>query len=151
MFMPMQVQFVLVIQSILLGVVLGLFYDVLRAIRICFSAGRGFVALCDCIFWIVLLMALFEFNLVFAEGQSRYYVLAGAGGGMVLYFTLFSGLIQPVLQTCLRAVISLCKMIAKMVERVCDYLEKIEFSKKDELFTKKIAKASSIFRKKGIK
>lgn len=151
MFVPMQVQFVLMVQSILFGVIVGLFYDVLRAMRICFSADRWQVVLYDCIFWIVLLAALFEFNLVFAVGQSRFYVLVGASGGMVMYFSLFSGLVQPTLQMCLNAVIALWRIIVKMSVKLYNGLKQIYFAPKDKLFTKKFVKASSIFRKKGIK
>ncbi len=138
MFVPMQAQFVLVVQSVLLGVMLAIFYDVLRALRICFAAKGWQVALYDVFFWIVLLAALFEFNLVFATAQSRYYVIAGAVGGMLLYFGAFSGLIQPRLQMCLNAVIALWKFIVKMSLKLYGWLKEIYYTPKDKLFTKKI-------------
>ena len=86
MTVPMQAQFLLGLQSILLGASLGLFYDILRAFRVYFSAGRLATALYDIVFWLVLLAAFFEFSLVFAMGQSRWYVLAGACVGAGIYF-----------------------------------------------------------------
>ena len=81
-----QEQLRLFLQSILLGVGLGAVYDLLRAPRRVFRFGWAATAVCDALFWLVLLAALFEFNLLFAAGQNRYFVLAGAAGGAVLYF-----------------------------------------------------------------
>ena len=83
---PLRAQLVLIAQSLLLGAAAGLLYDVMRVVRCKAFAGRGLTALCDGLFWLMLLAGLFEFGLVFAIGQGRYYVLAGAAGGMALYF-----------------------------------------------------------------
>ena len=63
--------------------------------------------MCDALFWLVLLAALFEFNLLFAMGQSRYFVLAGAAGGAVLYFQLISAAVLAVLEGVLRGIVQL--------------------------------------------
>ena len=53
----------------LLGLSLGLFYDILRALRLALGAGR-----------------LLTGALAFCQGQIRSYGLTGAGLGAVLYF-----------------------------------------------------------------
>lgn len=151
MTVPMQAQFLLGLQSILLGAALGLFYDILRAFRVYFSAGRLTTALYDLVFWLVLLAAFFEFNLVFAMGQSRWYVLAGACGGAGIYFFLFSGLVQGVLRLALDLAARLCGLLAAAGERARGFARKIGLPEKIRSFTKKFAKPSSIFRGKGIK
>ena len=98
-----QEQLRLLLQSVLLGVGTGLLYDVLRALRrhICMRP-RATAAL-DMVFWLVLAAGLFEFGLVFAAGQPRFFVLAGAAGGAALYFLLLSGAVLLILAAVLRA------------------------------------------------
>ncbi len=81
----------LLLQSLLLGVGIGLFYDVLRALRRHFACGRAATAVYDALFWLATAAAFFEFGIVFAAGQDRWFVIGGAVGGMVLYFMSLSG------------------------------------------------------------
>ena len=136
MTVPMQAQFLLGLQSILLGASLGLFYDILRAFRVYFSAGR---------------LAFFEFSLVFAMGQSRWYVLAGACVGAGIYFFLLSGLVQGALRLVLDLAARLCGLFVTAGEKARGLAGKAGLPEKIRSFTKKFAKPSSIFRRKGIK
>lgn len=151
MTVPMQAQFLLGLQSILLGASLGLFYDILRAFRVYFSAGRLATALYDLVFWLVLLAAFFEFSLVFAMGQSRWYVLAGACVGAGIYFFLLSGLVQGALRLVLDLAARLCGLFVTAGEKARGLAGKAGLPEKIRSFTKKFANPSSIFRRKGIK
>lgn len=85
MTVPLQVQFLLLMESLLLGMGAGLLYDVLRAIRWYYHFGQVRTALCDIVLWLVLLAAVFQFGVARAAGQNRFYVLAGLVGGTVAY------------------------------------------------------------------
>ena len=87
----------LLLQSVLLGVGVGLLYDALRALRRHFACGRAATAVYDAVFWLVVAAALFEFGIVFAIGQNRFFALAGVAGGMVMYFMLLSDAVLAVL------------------------------------------------------
>ncbi|MDO4269955.1 MAG: spore cortex biosynthesis protein YabQ [Eubacteriales bacterium] len=151
MFFPMQAQLLLVLQSFLLGVGLALFYDVLRALRWYFGYGRAKTAVCDGIFWLVLLAALFEFNIAFAAAQSRYFILAGAGGGAAVYFALVSGLVLAALRLLLDGAAFLCASAAAAVSWLSRAAHRLGLPEKIRLFAKKFGKPSSIFRGKGLK
>ena len=81
-----QEQLRLLLQSLLLGAGAGLLYDALRALRRQSGCGRATTAALDAVFWLVLSAACFRFGLVFAPGQARFFVLAGAVCGAGLYF-----------------------------------------------------------------
>lgn len=151
MFDAPQSQLLVLLQSILLGAAVGLYYDLLRAPRRFFRLGRGGVALLDGLFWIGVLAALFAFSLRAAAGQSRYYVLAGCGLGALLYFFLISPLVLSLLTGALKALSWAWGRALDMARTVQNFVIGLQLDKKIRNFTKKIAKASSIFRRKGIK
>lgn len=141
----------LALQSLLLGAGLGLFYDVLRAVRRQFSFGRAATAACDTLFWLVLLGALFEFNLLFAPGQSRYFILAGAAGGAALYFGLLSPAALAVFGRALGALVWALRLPGRAARTLRRLAQAVGLREKCGFFVKKFAKPSSIFGRKGIK
>lgn len=151
MFFSQQEQLLVVLESVLLGVGLGLYYDMLRALRRHFRAGTALTAVCDAAFWLGLLAALFEFSIAFAAGQSRYYVLAGASIGAVLYFALPGELVFGLLCTLLDALGFLRRKALFFMHWLQSLTRKFELRKKIALPLKKFAKSPSIFRGKGIK
>ena len=66
----------------LLGLSLGLFYDILRALRLVLGAGRLLTGALDLVFCFVSAAGFFAVTLAFCQGQIRSYGLTGA----VLYF-----------------------------------------------------------------
>lgn len=84
------VQTLVFLKSILLGTALSVLYDVLRAARRTARAGVGATAVCDALFWMILLPSLFVFVLMAANGEGRGYILLGMTLGGVLYFLTLS-------------------------------------------------------------
>lgn len=148
---PLRAQLVLIAQSLLLGAAAGLLYDVLRVARWRASAGRGLTALCDGLFWLVLLAGLFEFGLIFAIGQGRYYVLAGAAGGMALYFVCLGEGARRALGRLADAGCAAYCRARIVIHWIKDRARRVAPREKNSRITKKFGKASSIFRGKGIK
>lgn len=146
-----QEQLRLFLQSILLGVGIGVVYDLLRAPRRVFGFGWAATAVCDALFWLVLLAALFEFNLLFAMGQSRYFVLAGVAGGAALYFQLISAVVLAVLEGVLQGIVRLIAGLCWLGRSIRQRWRQSPLVGKIRFFAKKFAKPSSIFRGKGIK
>ncbi len=70
----------------LLGLSLGFFYDILRALRMALGAGRLLTGVLDLIFCFVSAAGFFAVTLAFCQGQIRSYGLTGTGLGAVLYF-----------------------------------------------------------------
>lgn len=80
-------------QAILLGMAAALLYDLLRAFRL--RLPRLTSAL-DILYCMAAGLAVFLFMLRRAQGQLRLYLLLGAVGGGVLFFTAFSPFLRPV-------------------------------------------------------
>lgn len=150
-FFSNQEQLRLFLQSVLLGAGIGVVYDLLRAPRRLFGFGWAATAVCDLAFWLVLLAALFEFNLLLAAGQDRYFVLAGAAGGAAVYFGLLSGLVLAVLEGMLRGIAQGVVLLYRVGQSMAQRLRQCALAGRIAFFAKKFAKPSSIFRGKGIK
>lgn len=146
-----QEQLRLFLQSVLLGAGLAVVYDLLRAPRRVFGFGWAATAVCDAFFWLVLLLALFEFNLLFGTGQNRYFVLAGAAGGAILYFQLLSGVVLTVLEGVLHGIVRFVAGFCWLGRTIRQRWQQSPLVGKIRFFAKKFEKPSSIFRGKGIK
>ena len=71
--------------SCLLGLGLGILYDVFRIIRMLINKRNITIFLQDIIYFIVSGFVTFIFVLGINEGQSRFYILAGEGIGWIAY------------------------------------------------------------------
>lgn len=146
-----QEQLRLLLQSLLLGVGTGLLYDILRALRRHFVCGRAATAVLDTVFWAILSAGVFEFGIVFAAGQPRLFVLAGAACGIALYLVLLSEAVLAVLGAALRAAAYAWQACGTLIQHAQNVLQLIGIPEKIRHFAKKIQITSSIFRRKGIK
>lgn len=79
--------------SALLGVCLGVMYDVFRIFRRWLGRGRFMTALFDGLYWLAAFCALLGFVMTVSGGVVRWYVLIGAFCGGFVYMCTFSRLI----------------------------------------------------------
>ena len=86
------------LSSALLGIALGVFYDVLKTVRSYIKKGRGITNLFDSIFWTVAIVSLFVFVLVYAGGRMRWYILVGAFCGGFVYKAAASEIVFKVMR-----------------------------------------------------
>lgn len=82
------------LRSILLGSTLALLYDITRVLSA--PGGRVWELTLDVLLSIGAAASLFLFIMA-EEGELRLFILLGALGGAVLFFSLFSGVLRPVL------------------------------------------------------
>lgn len=75
--------------SCFLGIVLGFMYDCFRLIRMIINPKNIFIFIQDVIYFCVSAVITFLFVLVFNNGESRFYILAGEGIGWILYHLTF--------------------------------------------------------------
>ena len=75
--------------SLLLGMVLGLWYDLLKALRLR-GRRRWLTDLLDLLFWLPAGLLLFVLGMGPGEGQLRIFMVLSTCCGAVLYFCLFS-------------------------------------------------------------
>ena len=80
-------QLMLFARSILLGMGIALVYDLLRPVR---QRCPGLLWLLDGAYCLVSALGLGLFLLRQSDGELRLYVLLGAAGGVVLFFSMLS-------------------------------------------------------------
>ncbi|MGE4549526.1 MAG: spore cortex biosynthesis protein YabQ, partial [Intestinibacillus sp.] len=106
-----------------MGVALGVFYDLLRAVRRSLNAGVALTALCDTLFWMGTLGTIFVFVLTIAAGEGRSYVLLGAAMGALLYFIALSPPILALLMLLVRFILYVAAFPGLVWKKVKPHLE----------------------------
>jgi spore cortex biosynthesis protein YabQ len=78
-------QFNVFVYSLILGVILGMLYDVFRIVRIIFKPKEFGVFIQDMVYFILSAFLTFIFMIGFNDGEIRFYVLIGEGIGFCVY------------------------------------------------------------------
>lgn len=86
-------QTIVFFKAILIGLAVGVFYDILRAIRWELHMGNKPTGALDGVFWFGCILLFILFVLISADGNGRYYVFIGMGSGVTLYLLSFSSLV----------------------------------------------------------
>ncbi len=82
-------QFAIFIFSCILGVVLGIIYDCFRIARMIINPRNIFIFFQDIVYFLLSALITFLFVLMFNDGESRFYILAGEGIGWIVYHLTF--------------------------------------------------------------
>lgn len=151
MTVPMETQLLLLLESFLLGTGAGLLYDFFRAIRWYYRFGIFMTALCDLLFWLALLAALFEFGIARAAGQNRFYLLAGTIGGGVFYTLTVGALVRAILRCLLSGLTAIHERTRSTAIRIRKRIQKAAIPEKMKTFLKKICPNPFPFRAKWYK
>jgi len=96
MILSMSGQAWLFLSTVLVGVGIGLFYDILRVFRKTTPHLPFAVQLEDLFFWILVTVGMFYFMLSQNYGEIRLFSLIGAGCGAAVYFAGFSPFVMKV-------------------------------------------------------
>jgi len=75
-----------------MGILAGLLYDTIRAVRYYFKPSRTLLFFIDLFFWFVVTLAVFAALLASNWGEVRAYVFIGLGFGALFYVQAVSGL-----------------------------------------------------------
>ena len=78
-------QISVVAYALVLGAVLGIFYDIFRIVRLLCGARNLGIFIHDVIYFLISGLVTFLFVLLFNFGESRFYILAGEALGWCLY------------------------------------------------------------------
>ena len=111
----------LFLMSVVLGAILGIVYDVFRAIRIIFppAAKDGAVIAEDILFCVICGFSLFFFSTLAARGQIRFFILLGASLGFMLYILTVGNIIIGILRLVFGTIYSgLRKVYSLIIERI---------------------------------
>ena len=110
------------LQSILLGGVLGLVYDLLRPLR--GLGGRIWGGILDALVSAASVACVFFFTMV-GDGELRLFVLMGAAGGAVLFFCLLSRPLRPVWDLWFRVLTLPVRLAGKILKKLWKIFKKL--------------------------
>ncbi len=126
-------------QALLLGLVGGAVYDLLRAIRIRWRS-RWLTHASDVLYVLALGLAVFLFTMGRGQGELRLYVLGGIALGGVVYFTLLSALVRPLWSFWTETAALLAGFLWRPVAWGIDFTKKVaDIAKKYFYFWRKYA------------
>ncbi|MCL2215814.1 MAG: spore cortex biosynthesis protein YabQ [Defluviitaleaceae bacterium] len=107
MILSMSGQAWLFLSTVLVGAVIGLFYDFFRIFRKTAAHSAWAVQLEDLFFWITATVGTFYFMLTRNYGEIRLFALLGVALGITLYFATVS-----------RLVVKICVVVVTFLKRV---------------------------------
>ncbi len=83
---PQNEQLAIFVLSLGLGFLLGVLYDVIRALRLSVTRSKIILIICDIIYFIVFGLISFLFILALNKGEIRFYIIIGEVIGAVFYY-----------------------------------------------------------------
>ena len=107
--------------SILLGTVLGLLYDLLRAVRL--RGGRGLGHVLDAAYCLAAAGSVVLFVLS-GDGELRLFELAGSLGGAVLYFCLPGPALRPLWDFWLDVLLAPVGLVEHLLGKILEICKK---------------------------
>ncbi len=126
-------------QALLLGLVSGVAYDLLRAVRLRWRY-RWLTHVSDALYAVALGLAVFLFAMGRGQGELRLYMLGGIAVGSVVYFVFFSCLIRPLWEFWTDTAAALADFLWRPVAWIIEFIKKAVFiAKKYFYFFKKYA------------
>jgi len=102
--------------SVALGVLIGVWYDALRALRRQTRMPRALQAVCDIVFWLVSAVVFLIFFYMTNAGQIRMFVFIGAAAGCGLYMCTVS---RPLLASFCFAAGLLSRLLSAAAAAAC--------------------------------
>lgn len=139
---------------VVMGAVVGVFYDVFRVIRKTARHATWVVQLEDMIFWLAATGAIFYFSLVQNYGEMRVFYLIGVACGLALYFATVSHVVRFIAVGAVtiikRVVAGTVRIIAWPIRAMCKkmrpHCKKIKYFARNKM--KKTVRNIIILRKK---
>ena len=110
--------------SLVLGVALGMLYDVIRAARMVLRAGKILVLISDIVFFTVCGVITSLFSLPFNKGDVRAFILFGEAVGFLTYRITMGSIMGKVYAFLARKIRSFVQKIRKILQIFFNYLLK---------------------------
>ncbi len=106
-------QLVSFLRAALLGLMAGVVYDLLRAVRLRRRRSRALTHILDAVYVLSALLVLFLFTLRQGQGELRLYMLLAMVLGLSFYFLLLGSIFQPLWAFWVDVLASLLKFLWK--------------------------------------
>ena len=106
-------QLVSFLRAALLGLMAGVVYDLLRAVRLSRRRSRALTHILDAVYVLSALLVLFLFTLRQGQGELRLYMLLAMVLGLSFYFLLLGSIFRPLWAFWVDVLASLLKFLWK--------------------------------------
>lgn len=105
--------------AVLVGLFCGVFYELLRAVRLIISEKSRLVNfIIDMLFFIILSFVIFFFSLMIGDGRIRLYYFAGLFTGVLLYLFTIGKLVYLINKSFVRLIKKLLKKLIKPLKQL---------------------------------
>lgn len=86
---PQSEQLSIFVAALGTGFILGIVYDILRAIRLSFTSSKAAVVIFDLLYCFIFWLGSFLFIIALNKGELRFYIVAGEIIGALFYYVSF--------------------------------------------------------------
>ncbi len=149
---PQSEQLTIFVASLGLGFLLGIMYDVFRAIRLSLTNSKIAVIVFDLLYFFFFGLFSFLFILALNKGEIRFYIIAGEFIGALFYYISFGIAAIKFTDLCVRGLKRVYKFIFKLISAPFRLIKRVflHLSKKLKRLFKKTEKNSEKTRKKHL-
>ena len=146
-------QFSVMMMSLGVGFVLGLFYDLVRTLRLLFTKSKAAVFVFDLLYFAVFAFCSFLFMLAVNKGEVRLYIILGEFAGAAVYYFSFGAAAVKVTNAAVRIIKTAAEKIFAFFALPFKAIYKVRLYFKHRILgiLKKIRKKSQFFLKKHLK
>ncbi|MBR5478682.1 MAG: spore cortex biosynthesis protein YabQ [Clostridia bacterium] len=122
---PLNMQLVEFLYSALLGVILGVVYDIFAIIRSYIKGNKLINIVFDVLFWCISLATVLAFVMLFTNGAMRMYILLGNFFGIFIYKNTISPLFFCSVRIIISLVVKGLNLISRPIYAFCAWIYKI--------------------------
>lgn len=134
-------QYTSFLYSIIMGLALGIIYDLFKLDRNIFKRSTVYIFVSDVLFWVISAFVLFSFCIVFSNGQIRGFIILGALLGFMIFRLTLSRLFWYFFKPIKKIIQKLDKVYSNLLEKanfiLCRFAFWFKKTIKNILFTKK--------------
>lgn len=122
---PVEVQFNYFGATILIGLLIGISFDIYREIIFNFKLRKMIVNVFDLVYWLLLTVLVFIILQHINYGEVRIYVFIGLALGSALYFYFLSFFVRKILRKVLSVVIRVTAVVTKIAKMPFIFVKKL--------------------------
>lgn len=123
LYQPLAVTTHYFLQAVLVGLCLGIFYDVLAGIRVVYHGHRWTGYALDGIFWATALVVYFVYTVTLAAGQVRGFLVVGMGSGIVFCHFAAGWLVRTVTYTIFKFLTWIAGVLACYMQIILHFIQ----------------------------
>ncbi|GAB6099787.1 hypothetical protein JCM16358_16660 [Halanaerocella petrolearia] len=111
----LRLQFFTFLNMIVVGMIIGIGFDLYRVVKSKFNLQRLVVDFCDILFSVLVTIVIFM-GLVYSNGGSvRIYAFLGVSFGLIIYYLLVSDLVVSIFNRIVDSIFWVCSQLKRLI------------------------------------